>query len=344
MGERRQKVTDDGTLHRYRTEIPNTIIRGMLGRGLSLPARWLYVYLKSVAGDSGECWQNMTTLTTGAQISRGAVSNARRELVEAKLIVVIKGKGSLHETDRIRILDIWQQNMAEFCGIASSSCEPEPSSSGEPEGCQPYEVVTSEDDIRVHDMNSASSSGERASSSGELKKISLKKETTDSLTTFESSSGEQATLPTPDQQTPDHSSIPKKKVARKSTKQRQPIVIEPISRDHWLWELLEEYRNDFDVEALDDWEWWSRFAKTFDEGVFTKKFVSAAFADLAQWFVREPQRKPQSKRYWLERIHFSLNRFYNTIYSRRLHGHMQQGGGSPQQTAIANFVKGTVHD
>ena len=182
MAERRQKVTDEGSLHRYRTEIPNTIIRGIMGRNLTLPARWLYVYLKSIAGDSGECWQNMTTIAAGARLSRGAVSNARKELIEAQLIALTKGKGALHETDRIRILDIWQQNMAEFCGIASSSGEHEPSSSSEHANDGESEAVSLDEDSRVHQVNTSSSSGEHASSlheqpssSGEPKKISLKK-------------------------------------------------------------------------------------------------------------------------------------------------------------------------
>jgi Helix-turn-helix domain len=182
MSEHRQLVTDDGALHKYRTEIPNTIIRGIMGSGLTLPARWLYVYLKSIAGDCGECWQNMTTLASGSRLSRGAVSNARKELIEAKLIAMTKGKGALHETDRIRILDIWDQNMVEFRREASSPHEHGPSSLHEHAGRAEELYSTQINDSRVHHMNTTSSLSERASSPHEQpsspdepKKISLKK-------------------------------------------------------------------------------------------------------------------------------------------------------------------------
>jgi hypothetical protein len=164
MGERRQEITDDGALHKYRTEIPNTIIRGMLGRGLSLPARWLYVYFKSIAGDSGECWQNMTTIAVGSQLSRGVISKARRELADAKLIAIVKGKGAYHETDHIRVLDIWRQNMTEFCGIPSSPHERDTSSPHEREREEGDKESTPSLDDRVHHMNAASSPHEQPSS------------------------------------------------------------------------------------------------------------------------------------------------------------------------------------
>ena len=49
----RVAIVDEGALHHYRTEIPNTVIRGIKSRALSISAKWLYVYLKSVAGDGG---------------------------------------------------------------------------------------------------------------------------------------------------------------------------------------------------------------------------------------------------------------------------------------------------
>jgi Helix-turn-helix domain len=115
------QIVDEGSLHKYRTEIPNTVIRGLTGRGLSLPARWLYVYLKSVAGDSGESWQNTTTLAKGAQLGRGTIARAKRELIKACLIAVESQGHNAHATDRIRILDIWTDNMREF---ATPHCSP----------------------------------------------------------------------------------------------------------------------------------------------------------------------------------------------------------------------------
>jgi hypothetical protein len=108
------KVAEEGSLHKYRTEIPNTIIKGKKGRGLSLPARWLYVYLKSVTGETGECWQNSRTLAQGAQIGLGTIPGAKKELVTAGLIAIIQRKDGYHDSDKIRLLDIWAENMEEF--------------------------------------------------------------------------------------------------------------------------------------------------------------------------------------------------------------------------------------
>src|SRR5262245_2625445 len=111
-------IVDEGCLHKYRTEIPNTVIRGIKGRGLSLPARWLYVYLKSVAGDQGECWQNTTTLAKGAQLGRGTIASAKKELIRAGLIAVVSKGQRYHDNDRIRILNIWDANMREFTSFS----------------------------------------------------------------------------------------------------------------------------------------------------------------------------------------------------------------------------------
>jgi hypothetical protein len=119
------EVVDEGSLHKYRTEIPNTIVRGHLGHGLSVHAKWLYVYLKSVAGDSGVCRQGTSTLAKGSGMSRGMVSQSKTELLDARLIVVTKGNASTRETDKIRIRDIWPMNMQEFATVHIMNSHPE---------------------------------------------------------------------------------------------------------------------------------------------------------------------------------------------------------------------------
>ena len=109
------KITDDGTLHRYRTEIPNTLIRGKKSVGLSIYAKWLYVYLKSVAGDAGICYRSTTTIAQESGISRTQVSGAKHDLVRHHLITVTSGKNPRRDSDRISIQDIWPENMNEFC-------------------------------------------------------------------------------------------------------------------------------------------------------------------------------------------------------------------------------------
>jgi hypothetical protein len=144
-------VVDEGALHKYRTEIPNTVIRGLHSRGLSLPARWMYVYLKSVAGDQGECWQNTTTLASGAQLSRGAVSLAKKELIKVGLIALLSKGKQYHDTDKIRILDIWDDNWQEFRSVGCSSGE-QPPQEVTPTESSNYEEV-------VHQVNNQAAFG-----------------------------------------------------------------------------------------------------------------------------------------------------------------------------------------
>jgi hypothetical protein len=152
-------VVDEGALHKYRTEIPNTVIRGIQGRELSLPARWLYVYLKSVAGDRGACWQNTTTLANGARLGRGTITNAKQELINAGLIAVeVKGQ-RYHDTDRIRILDIWEAIMREF---VSFSCSPgeQPLDESTLGKSTPSSDVVHQVNAVVHEVNNGCSPGE----------------------------------------------------------------------------------------------------------------------------------------------------------------------------------------
>ena len=111
-------VTDDGSLHKYRTEIPNTVVNGYRSRDLSVYAKWLYVYLKRVAGDKGQCTQGTTTLMRGAGFSRGQIVKARQELQRSGLIRVSAGTRKNRDTLTMHITDIWLENMQEFGGGA----------------------------------------------------------------------------------------------------------------------------------------------------------------------------------------------------------------------------------
>lgn len=209
VSKQRYAITDEGALHKYRTEIPNSVVRGVKGRGLSLPARWLYVYLKSVAGDSGECWQNTTTMAEGAQLGRGTVTGAKAELVQRALIAVSTKREGYHASDKIRILDIWEANMREFASFSCSpheqltyaeiSTESSPSTPGcsgdeqpinhrspdeQPTNTQPpkesmpissYRSCDEQQEAGCSGDERSCSSGERSCSSHERKKISLKK-------------------------------------------------------------------------------------------------------------------------------------------------------------------------
>ena len=110
-------VTDDGSLHKYRTEIPNTVIKGLKGRTLSPMAKWLYVYLKSVAGDRGECRQSISILVAATGLSRGQVSKERRALRAVGLITITEGRRRNRDPDLLRIVDVWPENMQEFASF-----------------------------------------------------------------------------------------------------------------------------------------------------------------------------------------------------------------------------------
>ena len=126
---RRLHIVDEGSLHHYRTEIPNTIIRGRKGRGLSVYAKFLYVYLKSVAGDSGLCFQSTATIAHETELSVGRVHEAKHELAQRGLISITHGRNPRRHADRMRIKDIWPANMFEFSQRArqpeEEACEPQ---------------------------------------------------------------------------------------------------------------------------------------------------------------------------------------------------------------------------
>ncbi len=123
--DRLTEYAEEGSLHKYRTEIPNTVIRGLKSRRLSLDAKWLYVYLKCVIGDKGVCYRTTTTIALESGLSRAAVSRAKKELLKARLIRIEKGSRANRDADRVFIRDIWPENMQEF-GTPSPEEDDEP--------------------------------------------------------------------------------------------------------------------------------------------------------------------------------------------------------------------------
>jgi hypothetical protein len=166
-------LNDDGPSHKYFTQIPNTIVRGKKGWGLSLPARWLYVYLKSITGDKGECTRSTTTLAKEAQLGRGTIASAKLELIHAGLIMLITKRDGYHDTDKIRIVDIWPENMEEFASRCSPDEQPIGSCSLPELSCSPDEQqVTPE---KSTNPNSGCSLPELSCSPGEQKKIPIRR-------------------------------------------------------------------------------------------------------------------------------------------------------------------------
>ena len=98
--------------HKYFCQIPNMVD----DIGLSVYAFRLYVHLKRVAGEEGECWQSTKTLADNCRMSIGAVVNAKKELIEQRLIDVesMEKAGGGRPYHLIRIADIWPKNMARY--------------------------------------------------------------------------------------------------------------------------------------------------------------------------------------------------------------------------------------
>jgi hypothetical protein len=167
-------ISDSGPAHKYFVQIPNTIVRGKKGKGLSLPARWLYVFLKSVAGDEGECTRSTTTLAREAQLGRGTIAGAKQELINAGLITVTTKREGYHDTDRIRMVDLWLENMQEFASLCCSPNEQQSvSCSGPEQRCSPDEQPLTPD--KSTEYETGCSGGEQGCSPPELKKIPIRR-------------------------------------------------------------------------------------------------------------------------------------------------------------------------
>src|SRR5262249_32516588 len=118
-------------------------------------------------GDQGECWQNTTTLAKGAQLGRGTIASAKKELIRAGLIAVVSKGQRYHDNDRIRILNIWDANMREFTSF-SCSCDEQPSHELTPNESTPTSAVVHQVSAVVHQVNNGCSSHERGCSPHEL--------------------------------------------------------------------------------------------------------------------------------------------------------------------------------
>lgn len=112
-------VRDDGDFRKYFTIIPNMIARS----DISPYAKTLYLYLKSVTGEKGACWQGTRTLAKSAGMSVGSVTKAKQELVEHGFIEI--EPGSRVKTDTIVMVDLWKQNIEQCCSPHENRCSPD---------------------------------------------------------------------------------------------------------------------------------------------------------------------------------------------------------------------------
>lgn len=101
---------------KYFTQLPNVID----DIELSLIAFRLYVHLKRVAGDNGNCYQSSNTLAKACNMSMGAISKAKGELEKAGLIIITEKKDKLKSYHDITITDIWGKNTEKYGGLSRS--------------------------------------------------------------------------------------------------------------------------------------------------------------------------------------------------------------------------------
>ena len=102
-------IQDLGSLHHYRTEIPNIIFRMNLDP-------WVfkaYCVFKMTAGDRSSCFKSNSTLSDEIGCSIPTLIKLKGELADLGLITIQKrhheNGGSM--PDLIQIVDIWAQNM-----------------------------------------------------------------------------------------------------------------------------------------------------------------------------------------------------------------------------------------
>ncbi len=94
----------------YFTMLPNLID----DLTLSVYAVRLYLHIKRVTGETGECWQSTETLARVCDMSMGSVSNAKKELEAAALIAITTGQNGRNLYDIITIQDIWARNIRHY--------------------------------------------------------------------------------------------------------------------------------------------------------------------------------------------------------------------------------------
>ncbi len=103
---------DLGSLHHYRTELPNVIFY------MSLPTYEFKAYcvFKWTAGDNGACFKSNATLCEEIGCSMPKLIEIKEYLQKKQLIVITKRKASNggNMPDLIQIVDMWAYNMQEI--------------------------------------------------------------------------------------------------------------------------------------------------------------------------------------------------------------------------------------
>ena len=105
-------IKDNGSLHHYRTELPNILIQ----MRLTPYELATYFVLKQTAGDNGGCFKSNKTLCDEIGIGKSKLLEIKQSLQARGLITITKRKNPKGDLlpDLITIVDIWAMNMKEM--------------------------------------------------------------------------------------------------------------------------------------------------------------------------------------------------------------------------------------
>jgi hypothetical protein len=104
-------ILDEEQKRRWYTQIPNLVST----LGLSPYTFRLYVHFKQVAGDDGNCWQSVKTISEKCGMSPFSITKSKRELAKAGLIKIqLVHRPFARPYHSIRIIDIWEKNEKEY--------------------------------------------------------------------------------------------------------------------------------------------------------------------------------------------------------------------------------------
>lgn len=103
------------TRHYGFAQVPRDVTRGKYKKA-SLVEKGLYVCLKDICGDEGECFYTLRNLAKEVNTSISTLSRYIPKMVELGLITADKkpGRSNNHEIFHITIVNIWQENDARY--------------------------------------------------------------------------------------------------------------------------------------------------------------------------------------------------------------------------------------
>lgn len=105
-------IQDNGSLHKYRTEIPNIIFE----LGLDSYALAVYMLFKKIAGDNGKCWASQETIAKMCGMGLSKLRETKKllqqpfELLDGSPLITVTKRPDSGESDVIVIVDIWDKN------------------------------------------------------------------------------------------------------------------------------------------------------------------------------------------------------------------------------------------